>query len=623
MSTYIVAGVSGSGKTTLAKALSEVLEIPFLEGDDYHPDANVKKMREGVPLVDEDRWPWLAALNSALHKHPSCVLACSALKEKYREKLVEGLNNDVIWLMMEGDYEVIHKRMVAREHFMPPSLLRAQYEDYESPDYGHHMDVTVPLDQMIKQILAMDKTEFGLAGLGVMGRSLARNLGRNGYKLSLYNRHVSGEEEEVANRAIQQYEELKVAKGYDDVSAFVASLVTPRKIFMMVPAGTATDTLIAELTPLLEAGDIIIDGGNALYKDTVRRQQTLSQKNISHIGCGVSGGELGALNGPAIMPGGSTEAYAHVKPFLENIAAKDKDGLPCCGHVGEGGAGHFVKMIHNGIEYAEMQLLAELSYALHHYQGRTYKEIADLFSSFHAKEAGSYLLEITIDILRSEEDGVPMLDLILDKAGNKGTGGWSTTAAAEYGYPGDMISTALFCRYVSAHKAERQKAAPIYQQESGKISLSDETIYEAYQTARIINHHQGLSIIQAASDAEGWQVDLTEVARIWTNGCIIRSKLMAQITKASINDTPLLMIPTFSSYVHNHISSLEKLVSTASAARCPLPNHSSALQFLLSYTLAEGSASLIQAQRDYFGAHTFKRKDDPEGPSHHRIWKKT
>lgn len=465
--------------------------------------------------------------------------------------------------------------------------------------------------------------EFGLIGLGVMGKSLSRNLASRGFRLSLFNRHVPGKEEKVAEHFLAEFpHELANTAGFDDLQAFVLSLSSPRKIFLMVNAGSPTDAIIADLVPLLSAGDILIDGGNAFYKDTQRRMDDLAAKGLHFIGSGVSGGEEGALKGPSIMPGGNSDAYQLIAPYLESIAAKDKNGQSCCAYVGNGGAGHFVKMVHNGIEYAEMQLLAEAYFIMRRCLGKNPDEIAAHFEQWRSTDTSSYLLEITIDILRKKEGSGWLLDNILDAASNKGTGGWATAAAAELGTPATMISEALFARYLSAFVEERTKASAFYPPSTAKLtpSVTVDLLQEAYQTARIVNHHQGIHLISAASAAYKWDLDLPEIARIWTNGCIIRSALMEKLP-AILRDTDrILLHPSIAAKVESGHAALGTVTRQALSAGLAIPCFSAALNYLNGYGETDSPMNLIQGQRDYFGAHTYQRKDDPGGPAHHTKW---
>ncbi|MCB0643241.1 MAG: NADP-dependent phosphogluconate dehydrogenase, partial [Phaeodactylibacter sp.] len=489
----------------------------------------------------------------------------------------------------------------------------------EMPEKAIHVDIRQTIETIVQKIESAMQYSFGLIGLGVMGKSLARNLASKGFSLALYNRHVAGQEENVAVDFIQAHGELSKAEGFDELAAFVASLERPRKILIMVNAGTATQAVVDALLEYLEQGDILIDGGNAHYKDTARQQQQLIEKGIHFLGTGVSGGEEGALKGAAIMPGGDLGAYTAVAPFLEAIAAKDQQGKACCGYIGAGGAGHFVKMIHNGIEYAEMQLLAELVDYLRLHQ-RSWPEIARLLEDWMQGEASSYLLGITVDILRHKDtDGSPLIEAILDKAGNKGTGGWSNIAASTYGMPATMIASALFARYLSAQRDQRLAAASAFDQLRGRQPqgrlIHAESLGAAYQLARLINHQQGLKLIQAASEQHGWQINLSETARIWTNGCIIRSALMEQLVGQLAQGPELLLNLTFQPFVREASSDLRMLCLNLVEGLVPSPCFQAAFQYLAGYTQARSSAYLIQAQRDYFGAHTYKRLDDPEGPA--------
>lgn len=466
------------------------------------------------------------------------------------------------------------------------------------------------------------KSEFGIVGLGVMGKSLARNMARHGLRLSLYNRFVQGSEERVAERFIDEFEELKESKGFEDLTSFVDSLRTPRKIMLMVTAGKAVEQMIASITPLLSEGDILIDGGNSHYKDTQRRQETLSAEGIHFLGCGISGGEEGALLGPSLMPGGSEKACNQVLSVLNTIAAKDQQGNACCGYIGPGGSGHFVKMVHNGIEYAEMQLIADVYSLFRKGMGYDPNTIADLFKDWLHNGSRSFLLEITVDILRKKEQGEWLLDQVLDQAGNKGTGSWTTITMAELGIPATTISSALFARYISAFKHERLRASTLYSKPAdSSLSLTEKEIHEAYQAARLINHHQGFELLKAASEEYQWKLDRADIARIWTNGCIIRSELMNELTHLYRSSEILLFDPSVVKRIDQSRTSFAKVVSEASLNEIPIPCLSDALQYLSGYIQAEGSANLIQAQRDYFGAHTYQRKDDPEGPPYHTNWK--
>ena len=620
-------GVSGCGKSTIGTLLSHRLKMKFHDGDYFHPASNIKKMANKQPLTDEDRLPWLQAINAKARECQEGIYACSALKETYRRILSEGLEpNQILWVVLHGSFELIDSRLKARsDHFMPASLLQSQYEVWEKPEYGLSIDISQPIEQIVEMIeseLKNAKSEFGLVGLGVMGKSLARNLAQKGIALSVYNRHVPGKEENVANDFIAQYAaELSGVMGFDDLNQFVESLATPRKIMLMVNAGIAVDTIISELRELLEPGDVIIDGGNSHYKDTQRRTAELESIRLDYIGTGVSGGEEGALKGPSIMPGGTRSAYPKVAKYLEKIAAKDDNNLSCCTYIGKGGSGHFVKMVHNGIEYAEMQLIAEVYSILRNVNGLSHVEIADLFDDWCQSDLNSYLLEITAQILRKKEGNQYVVDLILDSAGNKGTGGWTTIAAAELGVPITMITNALFARYTSSFRDERIEASQKYEStESISQKLSIDSLKGAYSIARIINHHQGIHLIDEASQQYDWELKLPEIARIWTNGCIIRSELMKKLIAILKDTTRILQHDEMRVLVQPNISQLSRVVSSGHISGLSIPCFSAASDFIHTYINAQSSANIIQAQRDFFGAHTYKRVDDPNGPSHHTIW---
>lgn len=467
--------------------------------------------------------------------------------------------------------------------------------------------------------------EFGIMGLGVMGKSLCLNLANKGFHLALYNRRLEGVEEDVADQFIEQHPSLKNARGYEQLAAFVKYLEVPRKILLMVPAGKAVDQLIEQLIPKLSPGDILIDGGNSHYKETQRRIQELHEHQIHFIGAGISGGEEGALKGPSIMPGGNPEAYALVSRYLENIAARDQVGKACCAYIGPDGAGHFVKMVHNGIEYAEMQLLTEVYSLFRFGQGKNPDQIAEILESWKSQGLNSYLLEITVDILRRKEENDWLLDKVLDQAANKGTGSWTTVAASELGVPATMITAALFARYLSSFKQERLHAEEAFAFSTHKSGngheLAVEDIRFAYQTARIINHHQGFQLIQAAAQEYAWQLNLAEIARIWTNGCIIRSDLMEKLAQSRWEESNLLLQSPFKEETRAHSHHLGQVVSEAVFQGIPLPCMAAAIQYLQAYVQGNSAANLIQAQRDYFGAHTYQRIDDPSRKAFHSDWK--
>jgi 6-phosphogluconate dehydrogenase len=623
---YFIMGVSGSGKSTIGILLAQKLNIPFYDGDDFHSQKNVEKMRNGLPLNDDDREEWLISINrKARENSKGAVFTCSALKEKYRRIIFSGIENSSLLIYLYGDFDIIYKRIENRQgHFMPAKLLQSQFEILEEPEYGIKISIENSPNEIVYKILRElnpSKQEFGLIGLGVMGKSLARNLAGKGFRLALYNRFVEGKEEQVANEFIGEHAELKHAIGFENLREFVERLEKPRKIFLMVNAGKITDKVINELTPLLDNGDILIDGGNSHYHDTENRIASLSEAGIRFIGAGVSGGEEGALKGPSIMPGGSKDAYKEVSRYLEAIAAKDRQGNSCCSYIGKGGAGHFVKMIHNGIEYAEMQLLAECYAVLRFINGLSPTEISAVLRSWENENLGGYLLEITSKLLQREENGVYLIDLILDKAGNKGTGSWTTIAMAELGIPATLISSALFARYISSFSTQRSAYATHFNMAQPEVSpeINPEDLQKAYAIARLVNHQQGFGLIREASEKYGWELNLPELARIWTNGCIIRSELMESLAqKLKINQDILLQYP--SEEIKNGLLSLRQVSTSGLNFGLSMPTFLSALDYLNAHFYPYPTANIIQAQRDFFGAHTYQRVDDPSGKYYHTIW---
>lgn len=618
-------GVSGAGKSSVGLALSKSLKLPFYDGDDYHPQANIDKMREGIPLSDSDRWTWLENLNllaKGALKKKGAVVVCSALKEAYRLRLSRDFTAVCEWIYLKGSYELILQRIQAREgHFMPPELLQSQFNTLEAPKNAIEIDVRSSVTEIIDELEMTfnKKKEFGLFGLGVMGKSLARNLAKNGFKIALFNRHLEGLEENVATNFRDHYPELKEASAFDQIAGFVNALETPRKIMLMVNAGPIVDHVIEDLLPYLKKGDILIDGGNSNYIDSKRRMDYLTSKHIHFLGAGVSGGEEGALTGPSIMPGGSKDAYTAIQPYLEAIAAKGEDGNPCCSYIGEEGSGHFVKMVHNGIEYVEMELLAEI-YAILKALNKSTEEIASIFESWKFY-SNSYLLEITIDILRKKEGDTPLVEKVLDVAANKGTGNWATIATSELGIPSTLIANALFARFISSFKSQRQKVATIFKSNAPVQTIEEGDLLKAYHFARIINHYQGFQLISEAAKTHQWTINLSELARVWTDGCIIKSALMKNLVSILEKSTNLLDHPK----IQNELLLLKpvanKVVANCIISEIPISSLSESVNFLNQLKTDRSAANILQAQRDYFGAHTYKRIDDPLQKNHHSNWK--
>ena len=620
-----VMGVSGVGKSTVGSLLSKKLNMPFFDGDDYHPEKNISKMSEGIPLNDGDRLGWLESLNALAKKElekQGCVIACSALKSKYRVLLEKEIKAAVKWVFLHGLFEEVCQRINSREnHFMSSQLLQSQFDTLEKPKNAIKIDINLSPNQIVEEITnkLTEKCQFGLFGLGVMGKSLSRNLANKGFKISIFNRHLDGFEEDVARKFKNEFEELSEASPFDEVESFVNSLQRPRKIMLMVNAGKTIDSVIEDLLPFLSKGDVLIDGGNSNHLKTQERADYLQSRNIDFIGAGVSGGEAGALKGPSIMPSGTIEAYNAVRPFLEAIAAKDQNNLPCCTHVGPGGSGHFVKMIHNGIEYVEMQLLAEVCTILSRL-GNNLDEIAKILESWKTT-VDSYLLGITIHILRKKEGGDWLINKIMDKAGNKGTGNWATIATAELGMPSTMIASALFARYVSFFKEERVAASKHFEsQNKFEPKITNTQILQAYEFARIINHHQGFKLMQQASEKIQWNLNLSEVARIWTNGCIIKSDLMTELVSVFKRTNNALTDESIVKKLKVLREAVKKVVSECVLHDLPISSMSESISFLNSFAVEKSSANLIQAQRDYFGAHTYQKIDDASGKYYHTEW---
>ncbi|MEI3605239.1 NADP-dependent phosphogluconate dehydrogenase [Pseudogracilibacillus sp. SE30717A] len=465
----------------------------------------------------------------------------------------------------------------------------------------------------------MSKQQIGVIGLAVMGKNLAMNIESRGYSVSVYNRTASRTEEFLKNEA----KDRNFVGAYS-IEEFVESLEKPRKILLMVQAGAATDATIASLQPYLDKGDILIDGGNTLFTDTIRRNEALSEAGIHFIGTGVSGGEEGALNGPSIMPGGQKEAYDLVEPIFNAIAAK-VDGEPCSTYIGPSGAGHYVKMVHNGIEYGDMQLIAEAYSILKHGLDLDANEMHNVFTDWNKGELDSYLIEITADIFTKidEETGQPLVEVILDKAGQKGTGKWTSINALDLGVPLPLITESVFARCISALKDERVKASkmlsgPEHVPFEGDKKEFIEVIRKALYMSKICSYAQGFAQMRAQSEENDWKLQYGEIAMIWRGGCIIRAQFLQKIKDAYDREADLpnlLLDPYFKGIVEEYQYALRDVVSVAMKHGIAVPAFASAISYYDSYRTADLSANLIQAQRDYFGAHTYERKDK-EGVFH-------
>ena len=469
----------------------------------------------------------------------------------------------------------------------------------------------------------MKKSDIGLIGLAVMGENLVMNMESKGFTVSVYNRTTDKVKNFVEGRA----------KGKNIVGAYtleelVASLAKPRKVMMMIKAGSAVDSTIEQLIPLLEEGDIIIDGGNSHFPDTARRTAYVESKGLLYIGTGVSGGEEGALKGPSMMPGGSPAAWEHVKPIFQAICAKVEDGSPCCDWVGENGAGHFVKMVHNGIEYGDMQLICEAYHLMRDYVGLSADEMHEIFTEYNKGDLDSYLIEITRDILGyKDEDGSPVVNYILDTAGQKGTGKWTAISALDEGVPLTLIGEAVFSRCLSAIKEERVEASKVLTGPTPKFEgdkaqfISD--IKDALFAAKIVSYAQGYTLMRAAAKTYGWNLNYGGIALMWRGGCIIRSVFLGKIKEAFDNNltlTNLLLDPYFKGVMDKAQAGWRRVCGAAIANGIPAPAMTTALNYYDGYRCERLPANLLQAQRDYFGAHTYERVDAPRGQFFHTNW---
>ena len=466
----------------------------------------------------------------------------------------------------------------------------------------------------------INQATWGIVGLGVMGTSLSRNFANKGISLSLYNREVKGSEEGVALSHTKQYSELKNALPFHSLPCFVESIKNPRKILLMLPAGSPTDTVIEKLIPLLTQGDVIIEGGNSHFKDTEKRAKQLSAAGIHFLGMGVSGGEEGALKGPALMIGGVKEAYMLVKNDLSAIAAKNSKGVPCCDFVGSGGAGHFVKMVHNGIEYAEMQLLAEVVSLALSDQSNSIKTIQKMLQDWQKTKSESYLLDITASLLGFQESGRPFIDLIKDEASNKGTGAWATAEGAELGSANSLMASALYARFTSSNKKQRSLLSKTFKGKPTSTSLSLSALKVSYDLSRIINHHQGFEMIREAAIKNNWKIELATIASLWSEGCIIKSRLMDTLVDVLKSNDSLLNAAAFMEFFNNGIASWEISITTAIQKHIPFSCHNAAWNYFLAITQENSNANIIQAQRDFFGAHGFERKDKNHDKKYHGPW---
>lgn len=608
---YVLIGVSGCGKTTLGKILANQLGWDFFDGDDFHSDQNISKMSAGIPLNDLDRESWLKSLAELIRTRNLAglngVLACSALKEKYRVILRQA--GAVKFVYLKGSYDQISQRLAKREdHFMRPELLASQFEALEEPANGLVVEIEQSIDEIIEKIMESHmskKYSLAILGLGVMGRSLGLNFQRNGYFPIGYDPSPN----------IPANLGFPVAKSIQEL---VQNLAEPRVYLLMIPAGDAVDNALNELDPYLLPEDIIIDGGNSHFLDTERRQKILDQKGVMLVGMGISGGEVGALMGPSMMPGGDYRAWPMISEMFEVASAKTKNGQACFAWMGAGGAGHYVKMVHNGIEYADMQLISEIYDLLHRGAEIPNHQLAGVFTKWNQTELGSYLIEITADILgrKDADTGADLLDLILDEATQKGTGKWTSQNSFDLGVAIPTINAAVEARMISSLKEERRKANSVFGGRETHFHGNPMNLIEqaghALFASKICSFAQGLDLLKVASQEYAWKMNLAEIARVWSAGCIIRASLLNDIAEAYQKDpqlSNLLLAPKFSQAVIDRQNAWRETLCTGIQLGIPMPAFNASLAYFDAYRSETLPANLVQAQRDYFGAHTYRRID--------------
>ena len=469
----------------------------------------------------------------------------------------------------------------------------------------------------------MSKAEIGLIGLAVMGENLVMNMESKGFTIAVYNRSTEKVDNFINGRA-----KGKKIIGCRSVEELVQALEKPRKVMMMIRAGQAVDDMISQLLPLLEPGDVIIDGGNSYFKDTIRRTAEVTEKGLLYVGTGVSGGEEGALNGPCLMPGGNKEAWKLLQPIFTAISAKVDGDIPCCEWIGENGAGHFVKMVHNGIEYGDMQLICEAYQMMRDGMGMSSAQMHKVFEAWNHSELDSYLMEITADIMgHQDENGETTVEKILDVAGQKGTGKWTCIAALDEKVPLTLINEAVASRCISDMKEERIQAGKSYERSNKMITDIKEEFIENIRkelyASKIISYAQGYSLMRSAAKEYDWDLKFGDIALIWRGGCIIRSAFLGKIKEAFDRDpnlSNLILDPYFKSAIEDCLPSWRKVVATATEYGIPMPAMNAALSWFDSYTCANLPANLLQAQRDYFGAHMYERIDRPRGEMYHTNW---
>lgn len=649
----LVMGVSGCGKSHIGHLLAQQLSYSFFDGDDFHPQNNVDKMRQGIPLTDEDRIDWLHTLNRLFTDNESAVIACSALKPEYRDILRKN-NEDLTIVYLQGDFDTIWQRHQKRDNhwFNGKSMLESQFDTLIEPLPNEAIFIDIKpsvetvlhtIQQKLKQGILMPNSpssnhnHIAMIGLGVMGKSLTLNLLDNqfnvaGFDINKDHLMVTTKEAELLNKG--------TFLACDSLTGLLSTLKSPRVIALSIPAGNIVEQVIDDLLKAgLEPQDIVIDTGNSLWTDTIAREQKY-QGQLQFFSTAVSGGEQGARFGPALMASGSAEAWQSIKPMWNAIAAKvDSDGLPvpplhdgepCATYTGPSGSGHFVKMVHNGIEYADMQLICEVYHYLRDAIELTPSQIGDIFTQWNQGVLNSYLIEITADILKQQDFSTdnPLVDMILDKAGQKGTGTWTAINSLEVGCPTPTIAQSVYARSLSSLKARRLIGAQCLKARTQPVDKTDlstliNELHDALYCAKLCAYAQGFDLMNATSMQQNWSLNFVDIAKGWRAGCIIRATFLQDIANA-YQQTPtldnLLFAKHFAQQLENRQLSWRKTVSNSSLHGISMPGISSALSYFDSMRCETLPANLLQAQRDFFGSHTYSRIDQPESEKYHVEW---
>ncbi len=651
----VVMGVSGCGKSHIGHLLAQHLNYPFFDGDDFHPQSNVDKMRQGIPLTDDDRVDWLHTLNQLFIDNESAVIACSALKPEYRD-ILRTNNEDLTFIYLQGEFETIWQRHQKRANhwFNGKSMLESQFDALVEPlpSEAIFIDIKPPVETVLLNIqeklhqnqgTLMPNTHstppchIAMIGLGVMGKSLTLNLLDNQF-------NVAGFDINKQHLSATSQEAQQLNKGTfiacDELSTLLNALESPRVIALSIPAGNVVEHVIDDLLKAgLEPQDIVIDTGNSLWTDTIARE-TKYQGKLQFFSTAVSGGEQGARFGPALMASGSAQAWQSIKPMWNAIAAKVDshgvpvpplhDGEPCATYTGPSGSGHFVKMVHNGIEYADMQLICEVYHYLRDAIELTPHEIGDIFTQWNQGVLNSYLIEITADILKQQDFSTnkPLVDVILDSAGQKGTGTWTAINSLEIGCPTPTIAQSVYARSLSSLKSRRLIGAQCLKTKTQPVDKTDlpaviNELHDALYCAKLCAYAQGFDLMKATSEQQNWQLNFVDIAKGWRAGCIIRATFLQDIANA-YQHTPgldnLLFAERFAHQLENRQLNWRKTVSNSSLHGIPMPGISSALSYFDSIRCETLPANLLQAQRDFFGSHTYSRIDKPESDKYHVEW---